>query len=171
MTAVFANAQTTNKVENHQFKVDFIAPGFNYELGLNSKNTINFGAGIGFGFRSSSELGSDFGFYPAGEIQYRHYYNLKRRANKGKNTFANSGNYIAAAANYTSGRSIFGDLDLAYDNYLFIGPVYGLQRTYGKGFNFGLEFGAGYYQNDVDGGISLLADFSIGWVFGKKRKN
>jgi len=95
---------------------------------------------------------------------------MERRLLKGKNIDANTGNYIALSILYSSGNSIFGDLQLLSNNNLFLGPVYGMQRTYRSGFNFGLEFGVGYFQNDVDGGVSGRIDFNIGWVIGRNKK-
>jgi len=44
-----------------------------------------------------------------------------------------------------------------------------LQRTYKRGFNFGIEFGAGYFNNNRGQGLNIGADFTIGWVPGKNR--
>lgn len=170
---IFASSlysQSDKNVEENQFKVNFLAPSIEYEKGIRKNETLNFELGTGFALRGGSEIGTDFGFFPYVEGQYRYYYNMKRRVAKKKRIAANTGNYFSASILYTSGNSIFGDLDLSSNSNWFIGPLYGLQRTYKRGFNYGLEFGLGYYQNDVDGGVSARIDFSIGWVLNKNPK-
>ena len=53
----------------------------------------------------------------------------------------------------------------------FYGMVYGIQRTYEKGFNFNLEVGAGYYKGDgVPDGYGPLINLTFGWVATKRKK-
>ncbi|WP_298487844.1 hypothetical protein [uncultured Maribacter sp.] len=160
-------AQSSKNVEDNQFKINFLAPALNYEVGIQKNSTLSFELGTGFAIRGGSEVGTDFGFYPYLDGQYNYYYNLNRRIAKGKNIALNTGNYVAIKTSYYSGNSILGDLD--GNNYFFAGPIYGLQRTYKSGFNFELAGGVGYYKNDVDGGVSIEIDLSIGWVLFKKK--
>ncbi|MDT0622298.1 hypothetical protein [Croceitalea vernalis] len=163
-------SQSSYNVENNQFKVNFLAPSLEYEKGIGNDATINLELGTGFAIRTGSERSTEFGIYPYVESQYRYYTNMKRRLTKGKKISANSGNYLALSVLYVNGNSILGDLNLSNNSNLFVGPLYGLQRTSKSGFNFGLEFGSGYYQNDVDSGLAVRIDFSIGWVLGNKKK-
>lgn len=168
-TTLALRSQTDKNVEDHQFKVNFLAPSLEYEKGAGKNTTFNFELGTGFAFRSGSEIGSDFGFFPYAEGQYRYYTNFGRRISKDKNVAWNTGNYVAGSILYTSGNSILGDINLNSNTNFFVGPLYGLQRTSRSGFNFGLEVGAGYFQNDVDSGVSVRIDFNIGWVIGRNR--
>ena len=163
-------AQTSTNVEDHQFKINFLAPAFQYEKGIQKNSTLVFELGTGFIISGGSNRDTDFGVFPFVEGQYRYYYNMKRRQKKGKRIYANTGNYLAPTVRFTSGNSIFGRLNLISEYNLFLGGLYGFQRTSRSGFNFGVEFGAGYFENDFDNGFSGSIDFSIGWVLGMKKK-
>jgi hypothetical protein len=166
-----ASAQSDKNVEDHQFKINFLSPGIIYEVGIQKNSTLNFQLGAAFGLGLNSESDVDFGFFPIVETQYRHYYNFNRRLKKGKNTEKNTANYVGLTTVYTSGNAVLGDYDLDNSNNFFVRPIYGLQRTYKRGFNFGIEFGAGYFNNNRAQGITIGADFTIGWVMGKNRNH
>lgn len=165
------SAQGNKNVEEQQFKINFLSPAIVYEVGIQKNSTLYFELGTTFGLGLNSESDVDFGFFPLIETQYRHYYNFSRRLKKGKNIEANTANYVGLTTVYTSGDAILGDFNLDNSNNFFVGPVYGLQRTYKRGFNFGIEIGAGYFNNNGGQGIIIGADFTIGWVLGRKNKN
>jgi len=56
--------QSNSNVENHQFKLNVIAPSLEYEKGTGNNTTLIFELGTGFALRSGSEIGTDFGFFP-----------------------------------------------------------------------------------------------------------
>lgn len=155
-------------LERHQIKFNLFGPGIGYELGLfkNISVSASFGPGL-----ASYQEGYSFGF--AWHTRFRYYTNLNRRLDLRKNVSGNSGDYIASA------RSIFwGPLQIS-DNLngpddfaiAFYGMMYGIQRTYEKGFNFNAELGAGYYRGDgVPNGYGPLFNFTFGWT-PKKRKS
>lgn len=154
-------------LERHQVKLNLLGPGLSYELGLfkNVSASTSFNPAI-----ASYQPGYTFGF--AWHTRLRYYHNFNRRIDLDKNVSGNSGNYFSAA------RSIFwGPLQLSNslngpDDFAlaFIGGVYGIQRTYPKGFNFNVELGAGYYDGDgVPDGYGLLFNFTLGWVATKRK--
>ena len=104
--------------------------------------------------------------------RYRYYHNFNRRIRKAKNVSGNSGNYIAAAqaiffSQLRLTTNILGPDDF---NVGFYGMVYGVQRTYTKGFNFNAELGAGYYKGDgVDSGFGPMINLTLGWVATKRK--
>ncbi|MAU15843.1 MAG: hypothetical protein CMH46_09925 [Muricauda sp.] len=151
-----------------QFKLNLLSPGFTYELGLFKNVSASGGLGLGY---ATYEEGYAVGLTLHTRVRY--YHNFNNRIDKNKNVSGNSGNYIAAA------RSIFfSQMRLATNiegpddfNLGFYGMVYGIQRTYEKGFNFNLELGAGYYQGDgVPNGYGPLLNFTFGWVATKRKK-
>jgi hypothetical protein len=154
-------------LERHQLKFDLLSPGISYELGLFKNQTVSTALGLGM---AAYEPGYVFGL--ALNNRYRYYHNFQRRINKDKNVSGNSGNYIAAAqaiffsqARLTT--NIIGPDDF---NVGFYGMVYGIQRTYPKGFNFNAELGAGYYRGDgVESGYGPLIGFTFGWVATKRK--
>lgn len=154
-------------LERHQFKFDLLSPGISYELGLFKNQSVSTALGLGM---AAYEPGYVFGL--ALNNRYRYYHNFQRRINMNKNVSGNSGNYIAAAqaiffsqARLTT--NIIGPDDF---NVGFYGMVYGVQRTYPKGFNFNAELGAGYYRGDgIESGYGPLIGFTFGWVATKRK--
>ncbi len=164
---VFAYGQDQKNVENSQFKLNLINPGLEYEFAIGNDQTIDFGAGLQFGANSNG-----YAFFPALNGQYRYYYNFERRLERDKETKGNSANYVALSGTLFLEEVIIGNLDSGDGYFGFAGPVYGIQRTYPKGFNFNLEFGVGYYFDNFldDNGFGPTASFSIGWVIGHNKK-
>ena len=155
-------------LERHQFQLNLLSPGFTYELGLFRNQSVS--TNLGFGLATYEE-GYVFGL--AMNNRYRYYHNFHRRARLDKNTSGNSGNYIAAAqAIFFSQLQISTNVDAVGDfNLGFFGMVYGIQRTYEKGFNFNVELGAGYYRGDgVPSGYGPLINVTFGWVAIKRKK-
>jgi hypothetical protein len=155
-------------LERHQFQLNLLSPGFTYELGLFRNQSVS--SNLGFGLATYEE-GYVFGL--AMNNRYRYYHNFNRRARLDKNTSGNSGNYIAAAqAIFFSQLQISTNVDAVGDfNLGFFGMVYGIQRTYEKGFNFNVELGAGYYRGDgVPSGYGPLINVTLGWVATKRKK-
>lgn len=154
-------------LERHQVKLNLFAPGLSYELGI-SKNlsaSTSFNPAVAI-----YQPGYTFGF--AWHTRLRYYHNFERRIDLDKNVSGNSGNYFSAA------RSVFwGPLQISNslngpDDFglAFFGGVYGIQRTFPKGFNFNVELGAGYYKGDgVPNGYGPLLNFTMGWVATKRK--
>ncbi len=154
-------------LERHQFKLNLFGPGLSYEIGLFKDVSVSTSFNPAL---ARYQEGYTFGF--AWHTRVRYYHNFDRRVNINKNVSGNSGNYISAA------RSIFwGPLQLSEnisppDDFAiaFYGGVYGIQRTYKKGFNFNSEIGYGYYDGDgVLGGHGPLLNFTFGWVATKRK--
>ncbi len=170
------SAQSDKNVEEQQFKINFINPGVEYELGIAKNQTISLGIGLQF---TAASVSTEFyyAFLPTLNAQYRFFYNMERRLGKDKNISGNSGNYIAASGTMFSSLFFIGNVDDVTGSAGFIGPVYGIQRTYQKGFNFNMEFGVGLYFasasdfQTVDSGIGPTISFSIGWVLGRRNRN
>ncbi|CAM3614621.1 hypothetical protein ZORO111903_09685 [Zobellia roscoffensis] len=165
---VFVNAQTKKNVEDHQVQLGLPVPAILYEKGLGKNTTATIEFVAGFGLRGCSGCETDFGIFPTFRGQFRYYYNMDRRLDKGKNISGNSGNYIAMLMVYQDENPIFGDLELA-ESVFGVGPVYGLQRTYRRGFFYRLEGGVGYFETESEDGLGLFLGARVGWVLGKRR--
>ena len=154
-------------LERHQLTLNLVNPGIGYEIGL--FRNVSASAATGFGLASYEE-GYAFGYALHNRVRY--YHNFNRRLNMGKNVSGNSGDYFAL-----SNTIFFSQLRLATNiegpkdfNIGFYGMLYGIQRTYEKGFNFNLELGAGYYLGDgVPSGYGPLLNFTFGWVPTKRK--
>ena len=157
------NAQNQPSVEDGLFSVNILTPGLEYELGLTSSTTLDLRVGSGFAYRKGT-FGEGFGVFPVFNVQYRHYYNLEKRLEKGKNISDNSGNYIALSGAVQSGKPIIGDLEYTEGYFGVIGPVWGLQRYYGSGFKLDLNLGGGYAFNESGGSFfSPIIGIKLGW--------
>lgn len=143
--------------EIHSFKVSdvtkltFLNPGISYEKAIGEFETIYGQAFMNTSayFSYSDALGSSAGVYfdPALTLQYRYYYNFRRREAKGKRTELNSLNYLSGMA-----ESVFSKARLASE-YLEekklrainkIGIAWGMQRNYKKRFSLDLYIGPAY---------------------------
>ena len=143
------NAQQQNGVEKGLLSVNILTPGLEYELGLTNTTTLDFRIGTGFAYRKGI-FGEGYGVYPIFNVQYRYYYNLKKRHDKGKNTTNNSANYLALSGAVQTGKPIIGNLEYYEDYFGVIGPVWGLQRYYKSGFKLDLNLGGGLGFDDYD---------------------
>ncbi|MEG2101927.1 MAG: hypothetical protein RRY99_10510 [Flavobacterium sp.] len=153
-------------VVKHQFKINLLLPGFVYEHGFNSKNTLYSEASLGLGFQANSS-NSNFAIYPAINEQFRHYYNLEKRAGKGKRTARNSGNYLAANAVYSFGSISTNDNYREASSSFTLGALWGLQRTYKGRFNLEFNAGPGVNFDEYDTEFVPIINFTLGWVIGK----
>ena len=154
-------------LERHQFKFNFLSPGFTYEFALFKNVTASTSVGLG---AATYEEGYALGLVLNSRARY--YYNFNSRLRKGKNVAGNSGNYLSAAqAIFFSQLRLSTNIEGPSDfNIGFYGVVHGIQRTYPKGFNFTAEIGAGYYKGDgVFSGYGPLINLNFGWVATKRK--
>ncbi|MBW3466210.1 hypothetical protein [Arthrospiribacter ruber] len=105
-----------------------------------------------------SELGFDF-FYRDGflydgpvvawspflRLEPRHYYNLNKRADKGKKTAKNSGNFVALTTTYKPNWFLItNESSLLVTPALSLIPTWGIRRSPWQHFNFEAGIGIGY---------------------------
>ncbi|RKR11985.1 hypothetical protein C8C83_3745 [Flavobacterium sp. 90] len=165
---VYAQDEVVTSVRKHQFKINMFTPGFVYEHGFDTKNTLYSELSLNIGYRHNDFYDeSSWYFVPTINEQFRHYYNLEKRAAKGKRTAYNSGNFFAASVSYNfesiSSNSWFNE----YSPSVTIGPLWGFQRTYKRKFNLELGLGAGVNIDKYDTEFTPIINFTLGWVIGK----
>ncbi|MFS4417236.1 hypothetical protein [Maribacter sp. 2307ULW6-5] len=109
--------------------------------------------------------------FPFLGADFRHFTNFERRISKGKNISGNSGDYVAFVNRLIVAAPLLGNRE--YDNpFPYVGAfVYGFQRTYNRGFYWGLSLGPGFFTGDNDPGLSLFTELKLGWVLGQKKRN
>lgn len=160
------NAQTDKNVEASQLQLSLPLPSILYELGIGKNTTTSIEAITGFALRGCTGCETNFGLYPILRGQLRYYYNMERRVRKKRNIQGNSGNYVAALVAFQNGSPLIGNLNTTTT--LAVGPVYGIQRTYKRGFFYRLEGGVAFVQDDFEQGIGLVLAARIGWVLRKR---
>jgi len=166
-STISLNAQIDKNVEQSQLQLSLPLPSILYELGVGNNTTMSIEAITGFALRGCTDCETNFGIYPILRGQARYYYNMERRLRKKKSIQGNSGNYVAALVAFQNGSPLIGNLNTTTT--LAVGPVYGLQRTYKRGFFYRLEGGVAFVQDDFDQGIGLVLAARIGWVIRKRR--
>ena len=165
------NLQSQTKatvVKKIQFKIDILTPGLSLENGIGDYSTIYSELGTSLGAHKASNSNKPkFLISPYIKSQYRYYYNFEKRQNKGKNTFKNSGNFIAFSTSYYF-KPISNSIYLSTYDGITLAPVWGLQRTYNSGLNINFNTGLGYtISSNKSNGIVPIINFTIGWVIGK----
>lgn len=145
-----------------------------YEAGLSDKTTLRFEAGALFGFQYSylGETSSiEFALQPVLLAEPRYYYNLSKRADRGKRTTSNGGNFVGMAIRYQPDVLFINtDENSSSRERLTLIPRWGIRRNLGSGWDFELTLGYGlYFQEDYYGGRRVTdvdSDIDINWRFG-----
>lgn len=105
------------------------------------RSSANLNAGFWFG----DEIESGFILAPELSLEPKYYYNLERRARKGKSTARNSGNYISLDVKYFPDWFVISsEKDLNVLSSIGIVPTYGIRREFGSNFNYEFKVGFGY---------------------------
>jgi hypothetical protein len=150
MAIAFTHTAKSQVETEDVFKITFLNPGVAYEKSLGGIHTIHGQAFANFAAAVTEDYYDEYAinFYvePALSLQYRLYYNLNRREDRGKNTARNSGNYFTFI---NENRFTKAPLDLHDVKEAKIRPViagalgWGLQRNYDSRFSLDLYLGAG----------------------------
>lgn len=160
-------SQGLQYLEKHQLTAQIMGPGIQYEAGV--IDPISFSTGFSPGITTFKQ-GSGLGY--ALHNRLRFYHNIRSRIAKNIPVNGNSANYFALGNSIFFGNlQVAGNLDTPEEStFFFNGGLYGIQRTYQRGFNFQTELGVGYYRgNNMEGGLGVLLNVSFGWVFTKRR--
>jgi hypothetical protein len=170
-------------------KVTFVNPGFSYEKRVGRLQSLlghaYISPSIYLGYSSSLGNMSSIYFDPAVALQYRYYYNSRKRSEKGKRTEMNSLNYIAAVEDLSFSRNAISSSYYVETNRRPMnrfGLAWGLQRNRPKRFSVDFNIGAGYllarstslndsgeYVTSNEGVFTFLGQLTIGLWLNKKK--
>ena len=189
-------AQETASVEDklHQLTLSVIVPSLQYsfEKKLTDKSVMAIKAGItmGEGYSSTGFVENNFPdayflnesiimISPMVDFGYKNYYNLQRRADKGKNVSNNSGNYFGVSligflkgySFHTIKRDYYQiekeevEKDKYFDNQIGVNlvPKWGINRYLGNKFSYYLDLGpsVGTDFEKFKFGLHLHTGFSL----------
>lgn len=150
--SAFGQSSTENEppaVESQVWKINFLLPGLEYERKLGNSTTLNANAYLRFGYSSNFIFGDAWLVQPSLDVQFREYYNLYKRLAKGKRISGNSANFFALGV-FGVGRSIVDRQDFRNYSYFGIGPLWGLQRTFPRKFNYSFSVGPSVINSGSD---------------------
>ncbi|MDR1746602.1 MAG: hypothetical protein LBR49_04955 [Tannerella sp.] len=108
---------------------------------------------------------TSYAVFPLFRAEPRWYYNLQRRAAKGKNTIYNAADFFAVKTTVNPGLVLISK-NVTVEPAFSIIPAWGFRRNFGRYFNFELSGGIGYVYTRSDGS-DLGMDFTVrvGYVF------
>jgi len=172
-----AKAQDSTKVNQpaeitslNKIRLTLIGLGFEREQKVGKLTSVYFGAGaegtliyktnvtIDENYRIDATTDTDFKVYPGINAGLRHYFNLKRRIEKGKKTRNNSGGYVGFDA-----LGVFSTNNDDFGFQINLMPHWGFQTSLGKKANFELCLGpmAAINKFDTYYGIGGRLGFSF----------
>ncbi len=162
LSSYFGISQHTKEasVEKSVFGIQIGLLGVWVHNELKLSNLIALRSEIGVGGVNTSHI------EPLITLEPRWYYNLNKRADKGRRIDGNSGNYISLRASYR-----FFDISEVENNdqdYLLLTPTLGIRRNIGKHFNYEAGLGLGLAFRNENGreiGYSSIFDLKIGYRF------
>lgn len=178
ISCLTASAQDEGaSVEKSIFNVQ---PGFlgvyvNNESRLADKWALRTEVGLDAAFSANGNTSDVWGLMPAINLEPRYYYNIAKRAAKGKRTARNSANFVTVSLRYSPDWFLLSEKDnIITENTIYIIPKWGIRRTIGNsGFNYEAGIGLGYYSifgNDRKyyadpEGVALDLHLRIGYCF------
>lgn len=179
-----SHAQETEKttsVEKSIFNVQTGAVGawVSYEGRLSNRWALRAEVGLDlwsyevFNYESIGNTEKGVTLVPSLNIEPRWYYNIKKRAEKGKHTENNSANFATLAVEYYPNLFLIGGPDgLEMDEQISFIPKWGIRRAIAKSnFNYELGIGVGpvWYlnkeQNYDRADVTVDAHIRVGYTF------
>ncbi|WKS95412.1 hypothetical protein [Riemerella columbina] len=151
-----------DKVAAHTYnaEIGFVGAWVNTEIGLSDQWAVR--AEIGTLPKWYAGVGT--GWFLDASLEPRYYYNIKRRAEQGKNTTANAANFLTVGISYRPEKSFGGQ----YTDYqsISIVPKWGIRRNLGDHFHYevGAGFGFRHQFNDLNYG-EIDLHLRIGYHF------
>ncbi|MDN3596569.1 hypothetical protein [Zunongwangia endophytica] len=168
-----ANAQKSS-VEESLFGVQtgFLGIwGYN-ELRLADQLTLRSEIGFNAGIWGGSSYSNTFNyiFTPTITIEPRWYYNLKKRADKGRRTWNNGANFLSLETSLHPDLFTISNHDnVAVTNTIAFIPKWGIKRNIGQHFGFEIAVGPLGYRINLDdtrnSGTTATLDLKIGYNF------
>lgn len=177
-----SNAQEQNyveKVSNVQASILYPSIHYSYEnqWGVNSTYEIRGGIEGGFEYHSyiSEVKETLYTFNPTFDLGYKYYYNIQKRAQKGKNIANNAANFFGISLVTSIGQYTVGVLRYEQERYKenvynsgvqfsFV-PKWGITRMLGKNIAFNLQLGPAISTDLADVSVGIYSHIGFSYVF------
>ncbi len=155
------------------FKVNFLFPGISYEQKVSRFKTIHISGYLNF-LIASETVDLEHQYYlfagPALKIEFRNYYNFKKREEKNLFTSMNSLNYVAPVYMATYVNS---PMDAKAHRLIHqVGAVWGMQRNFSGRFSVDINAGLGYQfcNEEIKNQLLPILQFGLGFWLNNKNK-
>ncbi|MFL9843244.1 hypothetical protein [Flavobacterium rhizosphaerae] len=174
-TMLFAQQTPINFIEQSVYNVQtgFLGVYVSNETRLGNKFALRTEIGLDAGFSINTE-GSEWGLIPMINLEPRYYYNIGKRAGKGRNISGNAANFVTISTRFNPDFMVFSTNDSETASTLFFIPKWGIRRNIGKSnFNYEAGIGIGYYVMLGDNkkyfydqeGVGVDLHLRIGYTF------
>jgi hypothetical protein len=179
-TAVAQETQNTASVEKSLFNIQTGAVGawVSYEGRLSNRWALRAEVGLDLwmyeAYDNMGQTDKGVTLVPSIAIEPRWYYNIGKRAEKGRNTANNSANFVTLAVEYYPNLFVIGGPDyLEMREQISFIPKWGIRRAIAQSnFNYELGIGVGpvwylsddyHYESESD--VAIDAHIRIGYTF------
>jgi len=172
------NENTNTSVAKSLFgvQIGFVGTWVYNELRLSDKIALRSELGLLLYTVKNNNTNETYAYLtPEITLEPRFYYNLNKRSSKGKDTSANSGNYISLrSAYYPDTFTVGNNGGSNVVPQLHIIPTWGMKRNLGSHFNYELAAGLGYKKvfnkkddsnQDDNEDVTLYVQARIGYKF------
>lgn len=147
MLSGFAQSKATVEESIWNVQAGTLGIFANNEYRLGEKLALRTEIGMDAGFSTNGE-DTKWGLLPTINIEPRYYYNIAKRAAKGRNTSGNASNFITVLVKYSPDWFVISNKDnVITENLIAIVPKWGIRRNIGKTkLNYEAGIGLGYYS-------------------------
>ncbi len=167
----FSQDKPNTSVEKSIFGIQtgFLGAWIHNESRLSNQISLRSEVGLDLGINANSNDTKTV-LIPSFRIEPRWYYNLKKRAEKGRNISKNSGNFLALNLTYNPDWFYIGGEDnVEIIGILAIVPKWGIKRTVGNHFTYEAGFGIGTFivlnDYEVENNVAIDLHVRIGYTF------
>lgn len=166
LSVIIISTKITAQVETQNIcRISLINPAIEYELAILKKSTITSRVGWGLsGSYSNLDLmqtGWIYMLVPYADLEYKNLYNIQKRATQGKKTQGNSTNYWGIRSQYRT-KATRTNIARKDNNDFSIGPMWGLQHSYGK-IHLLCDIGGVYYfDTKGNNGVMYTVNLRMG---------
>lgn len=143
----FAQSKATVEQSVWNAQTGLLGVFVNNEYRLADKFALRTELGLDGGFATNGN-DTKWGLIPTINIEPRYYYNIAKRAAKGRNTSGNASNFITVLVKYNPDWFIISNEEnVLTENMIAIIPKWGIRRNIGQSkFNYEAGIGIGYYS-------------------------
>lgn len=142
----FAQSNTTVEQSVWNVQTGILGVFANNEYRLADKLALRTEVGLDLGV-AANLYETKWGLIPAVNVEPRYYYNIAKRAARGRNTAGNASNFVTVLVKYNPDWFLISSSNnIVTENQIAFIPKWGLRRNLGQSkFNYEAGIGIGYY--------------------------